>query len=70
VPVYDGATLRWREAYGWSGPVERAVGRDEWQKERVVLVSSFLMRRKDRVRELLEAEPGRARIKKRARTRC
>lgn len=57
VPVYDGATLRWREAYGWSGPVERAVGRDEWQKERVVLVSSFLVRRKDRVRELLEAEP-------------
>ncbi|HOQ47750.1 MAG TPA: SNF2-related protein [Bryobacteraceae bacterium] len=57
VPIYDGATLRWRPAYGWSGPLERAVGRDAWQKEPVVLASSFLMRRKDRVRELLEAEP-------------
>ncbi|GIU78634.1 MAG: hypothetical protein KatS3mg005_1872 [Bryobacteraceae bacterium] len=57
VPIYDGAGLRWRAAYGWTGPLERPVGRDEWQKEPVVLASSFLVRRKDRVRELLEAEP-------------
>ncbi|MGC8761917.1 MAG: DEAD/DEAH box helicase [Bryobacteraceae bacterium] len=57
VPIYDGAMLRWRAAYGWTGPLEQVVGRDEWQKEPVVLASSFLMRRKDRVRELLEAEP-------------
>ncbi|GIU73084.1 MAG: hypothetical protein KatS3mg004_0171 [Bryobacteraceae bacterium] len=57
VPIYDGATLRWRAAYGWTGPLERDVGRDEWQQQPVVLASSFLMRRKDRVRELLEAEP-------------
>ena len=57
VPIYDGAVLRWRAAYGWTRPLERAVGRDEWQQEPVVLASSFLMRRKDRVRELLEAEP-------------
>ena len=57
VPVYDGAVLRRRPAYGWTGPLERAVGRGEWQKEPIVLASSFLMRRKDRVRELLEAEP-------------
>jgi ERCC4-related helicase len=57
VPIYDGATLRWRAAYGWTGPLERAVRRHEWQTEPVVLASSFLMRRKDRVRELLEAEP-------------
>ncbi|MGQ9918691.1 MAG: DEAD/DEAH box helicase [Bryobacteraceae bacterium] len=57
VPIYDGATLRWRAAYGWRRPLERAVGREEWQKEPVVLASSFLMRRKDRARELLDAEP-------------
>jgi SNF2 family DNA or RNA helicase len=57
VPVYDGAVLRWREAHGWTGELERPAGRDEWQKEPVVLASSFLMRRRDRVRELLEAEP-------------
>ena len=57
VPIYDGAVLRWRDAYGWSGPLERDVERDEWQKEPVVLASSQLMRRKERVRELLEAEP-------------
>jgi SNF2 family DNA or RNA helicase len=57
VPIYDGAALRWREAHGWAGPLERAVGRQEWQKEPVVLASSQLMRRKERVKELLEAEP-------------
>jgi len=34
---------------------EKPVGRDEWQAEPVVLVSSFLMRRADRQRELLDA---------------
>ncbi|MCS6954637.1 MAG: SNF2-related protein, partial [Bryobacteraceae bacterium] len=29
VPIYDGAMLRWRAAYGWTGPLERGVGRDE-----------------------------------------
>ncbi len=57
VPIYDGAALRWRQAYGWPGPLERDVRRDEWQKEPVVLASSFLMRRKERVAELLSAEP-------------
>ncbi len=56
VPIYDGASLRWREAYGRSEPVEKPVGRREWQQERVVLASSFLMRRRERVAELLEAE--------------
>jgi hypothetical protein len=36
-------------------PVEKPAGRDEWQDEPVVLVSSFLMRRADRQRELLDA---------------
>ena len=57
VPIYDGAVLCRRAAYGWTEPLERPVSRNEWQKEPVVLASSFLVRRKDRVRELLEAEP-------------
>ncbi len=57
VPIYDGASLRWRRAHGRIGPLERAVRWDEWQREAVVLASSFLMRRRDRSRELLEAEP-------------
>jgi SNF2 family DNA or RNA helicase len=57
VPIYDGAALRWREAYGWNGARERPVERDKWQHELVVLASSFLMRRKDRAAELLNAEP-------------
>ncbi len=55
VPIYDGSTLTWRKVHGGRGPVEKPVGRNEWQTEPVVLVSSFLMRRADRQRELLEA---------------
>ncbi|MBV8817597.1 MAG: DEAD/DEAH box helicase family protein, partial [Acidobacteriaceae bacterium] len=57
VPIYDGSTLRWREAYGRTGPLERPVTRQEWQREPVVLASSFLMRRRDRTAEILNAEP-------------
>ncbi|MBV8844924.1 MAG: DEAD/DEAH box helicase family protein [Bryobacterales bacterium] len=57
VPIYDGASLRWREAYGCSGPFEKCVARDEWQREPVVLASSFLMRRRERTAEILNAEP-------------
>jgi ERCC4-related helicase len=56
VPIYDGASLHWREAYGWSGPLEKPVGRDEWQREPFVLASSFLMRRRDRTPEVLNAD--------------
>lgn len=55
VPIYDGAALVWKEVHGGRNAVEKAVGRDEWQAEPVVLVSSFLMRRADRQRELLDA---------------
>jgi len=41
--------------HGARNAVEKPVGRDEWQAEPVVLVSSFLMRRADRQRELLDA---------------
>lgn len=55
VPVYDGTSLRWKAVHGRQRPVEQEVNRDAWQAEPVVLVSSFLMRRTDRQRELLEA---------------
>jgi len=57
VPIYDGATLRWREAYGRPAPLDRPVARHQWQQQPLVLASSFLMRRKDRAPELLTAEP-------------
>ncbi|HEY7423604.1 MAG TPA: helicase-related protein, partial [Gemmataceae bacterium] len=57
VPIYDGQRLTWRPAYGRLGPLDRAVERDEWHKEPFVLCSSQLMRRRDRSRELLQAEP-------------
>ena len=55
VPIYDGSALVWRAVHGARSAVEKPVGRDEWQAEPVVLVSSFLMRRADRQRELLDA---------------
>ena len=55
VPIYDGAALVWKPVHGRSDATEKPVERDEWQAEPVVLVSSFLMRRADRQRELLDA---------------
>jgi len=55
VPIYDGGALCWKPVHGMRGPVERPVARDGWQTEPIVLASSFLMRRSDRQRELLEA---------------
>jgi hypothetical protein len=57
VPIYDGAALSWRVVHG-AAEAEKPVARDAWQAEPVVLVSSFLMRRADRQRELLEDIPG------------
>lgn len=54
VPIYDGASLRWKAVHGMQRPVEKSVARDGWQAESIVLVSSFLMRRADRQRELLD----------------
>jgi SNF2 family DNA or RNA helicase len=55
VPIYDGASLCWKAVHGMRGPVEKPVTRDGWQTEPMVLASSFLMRRSDRQRELLDA---------------
>jgi SNF2-related domain/PLD-like domain len=55
VPIYDGASLCWKAVTGMRHPAEKQVARDAWQNEPVVLASSFLMRRAERQRELLEA---------------
>ena len=58
-PIYDGHTLTWYPcpALRQADLVERKVARDEWHKESCVIASSHLMRRTDRARELLEADP-------------
>ena len=56
VPIYDGSCLRWKQIPGQQQSVEREVKRDEWQSERMVLASSYLMRRAERQREVLEAD--------------
>ncbi len=56
VPIYDGQRLLWKQTHGWQGSPEKKVGRHEWHEERFVLCSSHLMRRRDRVQDLLEAD--------------
>ena len=56
-PIYNGRALIWQKTCFRSAGEIRPVGRDAWPAEPFVLVSSHLMRRRDRQRELLEAEP-------------
>jgi SNF2 family DNA or RNA helicase len=56
-PIYDGHDLRWYPCRALGGAHEREVARDAWHREPFVLASSQLMRRADRMRELLAAEP-------------
>ena len=56
-PIYDGSRLVWQPTRGRAGR-SRAVARADWHKEPFVLVSSHLMRRRERRAELLEdSEP-------------
>ncbi|MEQ9335163.1 SNF2-related protein [Thalassobaculum sp.] len=57
-PIYDGSKLTWRPCPGLGPSPSEAVSRRDWHNEPFVIVSSHLMRRSDRARELLEqAEP-------------
>ena len=57
-PIYDGHKLVRYPSPALRGRYERAVNRDEWHNEPVVIASSHLMRRHDRAAVLLEgAEP-------------
>ena len=54
-PIYDGQKLAWYPSPALGGQHERHISRDTWHREAAVIVSSHLMRRADRQRELLEA---------------
>lgn len=54
VPLYDGKHLVWRPVPGYTGPLEREVGRKGFADEQIVIASSHLMRRKDRAADLVE----------------
>ena len=56
-PIYDGSRLIWYPSPALRGRNERDVERDQWHREPVVIASSHLMRRGDRAKTLLEAEP-------------
>ncbi|WP_202895872.1 SNF2-related protein [Iningainema tapete] len=61
VPIYDGKTLSWYDCPALrvlGKPVIKSVSRLEWHTEPIVITSSYLMRRVERARELInEAEP-------------
>jgi ERCC4-related helicase len=54
-PIYDGGKLSWFPSPAMAGAHERPVSRADWHKEPFLLVSSHLLRRADRQREMLEA---------------
>jgi len=56
-PIYSGKSLDWQSSRFRPTGLSRTVGRSSWSAEPFVLVSSHLMRRRDRHQELLEAEP-------------
>lgn len=60
VPIYDGKTLTWYDCPALKvlgKPVIKHVSRQEWHQEPIVITSSYLMRRADRAKELInEAE--------------
>ncbi|MDP2605919.1 MAG: helicase-related protein [Deltaproteobacteria bacterium] len=57
-PIYDGVQLVWLKSPGRNGPLEQPVGRADWHKQPFVIVSSHLMRRRERTPELIQqAEP-------------
>ena len=61
IPIYNGKTFTWYNSPGRNilgQPREKPISRQEWHKESLVIVSSHLMRRKDRAKELIEeADP-------------
>ena len=56
VPIYTGQSLLWPEHHFRQRPLEEKVSREDWTKQPIVLVSSNLVRRKERQKDVLEAE--------------
>ncbi len=58
VPIYDGGELRWAASPATGGGDTRKVGFSGWLGEPIVLASSYLMRRKERRKQLVDdAQP-------------
>ena len=61
IPIYDGKNLCWYDCPALrvlGQAIEKPVSRQDWHRQPIVIVSSHLMRRGDRLKELLEdAEP-------------
>jgi superfamily II DNA or RNA helicase len=56
-PIYSGKSLDWQPTRFRPAGLSKPVDRSSWTAEPFVLVSSHLMRRLDRHKDLLEAEP-------------
>ena len=56
-PIYDQGQLSWHPSPAMQGQHQRDISASEWHQEKAVIASSHLMRRRDRARALLEAEP-------------
>lgn len=57
IPIYDGKKLRWYDCpalHVLDQEIEKPVSRQDWHKEPIVIVSSHLMRRNERFKELIE----------------
>ena len=57
VPIYTGSSLLSPAHHGQDGTLEKKISRKDWTKAPCVLVSSHLMRRRERQQELVQAEP-------------
>lgn len=55
IPIYDGHRLVWYDSPAMRGALERPINRDSWHRAPILIVSSHLMRRRERQPELLEA---------------
>jgi len=53
-PVYDGDQFLWLPTPGQTSPMQQPVARSDWHRQPCVIVSSHLMRRRDRSSELIE----------------
>lgn len=56
-PIYSGKSLDWQPTRFRPAGLSKPVDQSNWSAEPFVLVSSHLMRRRDRHKDLLEAEP-------------
>ena len=57
VPIYEDKQLQWFPSPALQGRDRQAVEDDEWYKQPILLASSHLMRRRERVQQLENAEP-------------